>query len=299
MERAAPPLGRLWSLRAEPLSLFLTPDGVLWLLYTAQQTRGVSRQEWNDRVARGEASGQFTMQDTAEIRRRVSRDGGYHWEPVETLFARPGSFCRHPPRVLSNGDWLLPMYYSLSSATLYGSDYTVMQLSSDQGQSWREVPVPESRGRVHATVNEVTPGRLLAFFRSRAADRIYRSVSEDYGRTWTPPERTVLPNNNASIQSIRLHSGHLAIIFNHHSANDDPTLTVWPKRRYPVTLALSEDEGLSWPYLRHVETGDNFAGEKNEALNRGHAYPTLLESADGRLHLAYSSRGGSASSMGT
>jgi predicted neuraminidase len=269
--------------------LFLAPDGKLWLLYTAQETRGCSKEEWRRRIIAGEAEGGYNMQWTAMIRCRVSEDGGHTWGPVETFSGKPGSFCRQPMVIMSNGDWLFPMYYSLPGAG-HGDDYTVMWISEDQGESWKEYPVPESRGRVHASVIELSSGRLVAFFRSRAADRIYVSRSTDYGRTWTVPERTVLPNNNASIQATKLASGNLAMVFNNVSASDDPAKTVWPRERYPVTVAISEDQGETWPYMRHIDTGDDFAGEKNKYLNRRCAYPCITQTQDGMIHISYSYR---------
>jgi predicted neuraminidase len=182
------------------------------------------------------------------------------------------------------------MYYSLKAAG-HGDDYTVMRVSKDQGETWAEYPVPQSRGRVHASALEIDPGRLVAFFRSRAADRIYVSRSEDYGRTWTVPERTVLPNNNASIQALKLVSGRIAIVFNRYGAGDDSGQTIWPRRRYPVTVALSEDGGETWPYMRHLDRGDDFCGQGNEHLNRRCSYPCLLQTRDGAIHIAYSYRG--------
>jgi len=270
--------------------LFSAPDGKLWLFYTAQETRGCSPEEWRRRVAAGEASGGYNMQWTAMIRCRVSEDDGHTWGPVEAFSENPGSFCRQPMVAMSNGDWLFPMYYSLKAAG-HGDDHTVMRISEDQGKTWQEYPVPESRGRVHASVVELSDGWLVAFFRSRAADRIYVSRSADYGRTWTVPERTVLPNNNASIQALKLASGNIAIIFNHFSAGDDPDKTVWPRQRYPVTAAISEDQGETWPYMRHIDTGDDFCGQANAHLNRRCAYPCILQTRDGAIHIGYSYRG--------
>ena len=271
--------------------LFPAPDGRLWLLYTAQETRGTTAEEWARRQAAGEAEGTFAMQWTAIIRRRISTDNGWTWGPVETFLGKPTSFCRQRLVVLSNGDWLLPMYYSLHGQTVHGDDYSVVQISTDRGQSWTECPLPQSRGRVHACVIEVGPGDLRAFFRSRSADRIYVSRSVDYGRVWSPPVPGALPNNNASIQAIRLENGHIALAFNHFSANDDPTATVWPRRRYPLTVAVSDDGGETWPIMRHVDPGDGFAGADSAGLNRPCAYPSLLQTGDGALHLAYSYRG--------
>jgi predicted neuraminidase len=230
------------------------------------------------------------MQWTAVIRCRISDDNGESWGPVQTFSDKPSSFRRQPMLVLSNGDWLFPMYYSVR-AQRHANDYSVMRISQDQGATWTEYPVPESRGRVHPSVVELEPGRLVAFFRSRAADRIYVSRSQDYGRSWTAPERTILPNNNASIQATRLASGNIAMIFNKvSSGDDDASKSLWLPQRYPVTVAISEDEGNSWPYMRHIDTSDDFCGEKNEHLNRRCEYPRILQTRDGRLHMAYSYR---------
>jgi len=271
--------------------LFPAPDGMLWLIHSAQRTRGCTREEWQARVASGRAEGPYGMQWTSEIRRRLSHDGGYTWGPTTTLFGKAGAFCRQPAVVLANDDWLLPMYYSVRDHTHHGGDYTVMQITSDGGQTWEEYAVPGSRGRVQASVIEIEPGGLIAFFRSRAADRIYVSRSADAGRTWTVPERTALPNNNSSIQATRLTSGAIALAYNSYSASDDPDATLWPRVRYPLTVALSEDEGSTWPYRRHVDAGDDFCGEANEQLNRCCAYPSILQRADGAIHIAYSYRG--------
>jgi predicted neuraminidase len=272
--------------------LFSTPDGALWLLYTAQETRGCTWEEWQRRVAAGEAKGSFHTRGTAVIRRRLSTDGGHTWGPVETLISDLGSFTRNPIAVLSNGDWLFPIYYNVERpSTGDPIDYSTVQISEDAGQTWSEFPIPNSGGRVQASVLELDLGRLTAFFRSRAANNIYVSHSADYGRTWAEPERTVLPNNNSSVQALKLASGAIAIVYNHAGGGDHPDQVVWPRARYPLTVALSEDGGQTWPFMRHIETGDNFAGEQNRSLNRRCSYPSIVQTRDGLIHVAYSYRG--------
>ena len=276
--------------------LFRTPGGELWLLYTAQETRSGTQEAWRRKVDAGEADGPYNMQWTSVIRRRISTDNGHTWSPVETFSGSPGSFCRQPMAVLSNGDWLFPMWYSVLESgdqpwSAHGGDHSVMRVSEDEGRTWSEHPVPRSRGRVHPCVIETAPGKLVAFLRSRSADWIYISRSTDYGRIWTGPDRTHLPNNNASIQAVRLASGNIAIVFNSaQSQNEDPVKTVWPPQRYPLTIALSEDDGRTWPYARHIDTGDDFGGYKNRHLNRRVAYPCIVQTRDANIHIAYSYR---------
>lgn len=257
-------------------SLFLTPQGEIWIMYTAQ----VSKNAIPD--------AEFNLQYTAEIRRKISRDNGYTWGPTETMFGREGSFCRQKIQVLSNGRWVFGNWICFNDNTHNGSDITVVQISDDQGKSWRPVEIPESRGRVHCNIVEMEPGKLTALFRSRSADNIYIAFSEDYGDSWTKPERTVLPNNNSSISAIRLQSGALAVVYNPVRANEDPSVTVWPHLRCPVAVAISEDNGKTWPYIRLVEMGNGYIGEENKNKNSRYEYPVMMQATDGSIHIAYS-----------
>lgn len=257
-------------------SLFLHPNGEIWLMYTAQLS-------W-----RPETMEKFNMQYTAEIRRKISRDNGHTWGPTETMFSRPGSFCRQKIQILSNGRWVFENWICFADESRCGNDATVIQISDDQGKTWREVPVPQSAGRVHANLIELEPGRLIALFRSRFADNIYIAHSEDNGDTWTEPVRTCLPNNNSSISAIKLQSGSLALAYNEVGFCNETRKVVWPYQRCPVTLALSDDGGKTWPYKRVVEMGEGFVGLYNDVNNHRYEYPVIMQGQDGKIHAAYS-----------
>ncbi|WP_219218134.1 exo-alpha-sialidase [Paenibacillus sp. S150] len=257
-------------------SLFLHPNGELWVMYTAQRARTADEPP------------EFNLQYTSKIYRKVSRDNGLTWGVAEMMFPREGSFCRQKIQILSSGRWIFENWICFNDETRNGSDITVMNISDDEGATWRSVEVPGSRGRVHCNVIETAPGKLIGLFRSRAADNIYFAKSDDNGENWTEPVRTELPNNNSSISAIKLASGKLAIIYNDLRFNDKPDITVWPFERCPVTVAISEDEGRTWPYRRHVETGEGFSGHKNLIRNRRYEYPCIMQAADGSLQAAYS-----------
>ena len=254
-------------------SFFLGNDGKIWAVYTAQLKRRADRDN---------------MQFTAQIRVQKSADGGRTWGPYETLFAREGSFCRQPIQVLKSGRWIFSNWLCGDTEDRLASDFTVFQLSDDQGKTWHQADLPQSRGRVHANVVELDNGHLAAFMRSREADRIYRSESTDNGDTWTVPVPTPLPNNNSSISALKLQSGRIAIAYNPTCAPSlQPGTASWPGLRCPVAVALSEDGGLTFPLIRYLERGEGFAGERNRTSNRQYEYPCLIQSADGMLHLAY------------
>jgi predicted neuraminidase len=281
--------------------LFSAPDGTLWLLWTAQ------------------VSGN---QDTAIVRCRKSRDHGRTWGPIETLFgprADGGTFIRQPLVVLDSGDWLLPIWVCKSTPGrkwVGDEDVSAVKVSSDGGRTWSEHPVPDSKGCVHMSVVDLRDGTLAAFFRSRWADNVYASRSTDGGRTWSAPEPTELPNNNSSIQAARLSNGHVAVVFNESSAADaterrlslyddiedeggdaipEPRpepgkrSTFWGVPRAPMTVAVSEDGGRTWPRRRNLEVGDGYCMTNNsrERLNREFSYPSVTQAPDGALHIAY------------
>lgn len=274
--------------------LFLAPDNVLWLLWTAQ------------------VSGN---QDTAIVRYRQSRDLGKTWGPIDTLLDKPGTFIRQPITVLENGNWLLPVFYCRTQPGekwVGNDDISAVKISSDQGKSWRDVVVPDSLGCVHMNITALQDGSLVALYRSRWADNIYLSRSTDGGETWSAPEATVLPNNNSSIQVTTLQSGELALVFNNMSAagaterraslydeiddgdgRKEPETTgraaFWGAPRAPMTLAISADGGKSWPWQKNLDEGDGYCMTNNsqEKLNREFSYPSIKQDAEGTLHIAY------------
>ena len=110
-----PPTGKA----VETNPRFTAPDGALWLLWTAQ--RGGN-------------------QDTALIRRRISRDGGERWSPIETLIPEKpgfGTFIRSRIVVNARGEWLLPIW---RKRPIPGSNRSIPMascLSSDETKRWR------------------------------------------------------------------------------------------------------------------------------------------------------------------
>ena len=254
-------------------SLFYGPDGAVWAMYTAQLDR---------------QAGKDNMQFTSQVRCQKSTDGGKTWGPYETVFAREGTFCRQPIQVLKNGRWIFGNWLCTDAVDGLSGDPTAFQISDDQGKTWRQVDMPKSNGRVHANVVELDDGHLVAFMRSREADNVYRSESFDWGDSWSEPKPTPLPNNNSSISALRLKSGRICIAYNPTCTPDPvPGKAAWPGLRCPVAVALSEDGGLTFPIIRWMERGEGYMGEENKTNNKQYEYPYIMQSADGRLHLAY------------
>jgi len=277
--------------------LFTAPDGRLWLMYTAQ------------------LSGH---QNTAFVRHRVSSDGGLTWGPINTLFDRPGTFVRQPIVVAPDGAWLCPVFLCRTEPGerwVGNNDISAVMVSSDHGATWRTHEVPESVGCVHMNIQVLQDGSLLALFRSRWADFVYQSRSQD-GRAWSVPQPTELPNNNSSIQCVALSNGHLALVFNDSAASHSSArraslyddiedsedcgplrdqgasahgTAFWGAPRAPMSLAISEDGGKTWQRRRNLEIGDGYCMTNNSAdqRNREYSYPSIVQTADGGLHIAF------------
>ena len=257
-------------------SLFLKDNGDIWAIYTSQG----SREELGGK--------RFNLQYTSTIKYKESKDNGYTWGETKMLFDREGSFCRQKIQILSNGRWIFGNWFCFNDTSRNGTDTAGMQISDNRGETFRTIEVPGSRGRVHPNIVEIGNGSLLALFRSRNADNIYSSRSTNYGDTWSEPVRTELPNNNASISAIRLQSGRIAVIYNHFRANDDINKVVWPMQRCPVAIAVSEDDGKTWPIRRWIESGEGYFGIANSINNRRYEYPVIMQGTNGMLHVAYS-----------
>lgn len=245
--------------------LTVSPAGEVWLLHTSNEPHD---------------------QTSSRVLLRRSVDAGHNWTNAEVLFEEPGTFLRNHPITLADGSWLLPAYHCRP-----GREHRAVKLSSDGGRSWTEYDLAGSDHRVQMSVAERGDGILFAVFRSRWADRIYATESADGGRTWKGIEPTALPNNNSAIEMVKLHSGRIALVYNDATLERDQFRWVGSgdslrKKavRTPLTIALSEDGGATWPYHRNVQMADL----EYRDSQMGYSYPTIMQARDGRIHVAFS-----------
>ncbi|MCU0502388.1 MAG: exo-alpha-sialidase [Anaerolineae bacterium] len=127
----------------------------------------------------------------------------------------------------------------------------------------------EHLGVIQPTVWEYAPGQVKMLLRAtQAVGAVCITESSDYGRTWAPARPTPIPHSNTGLDAVRLTDGRIVLACN-------PT----HEGRSPLTLLISTDNGETWPRRLDLETA---AGE--------FSYPSIIQAADGRLHLVYTYR---------
>ncbi|MFQ6096598.1 MAG: exo-alpha-sialidase [Armatimonadota bacterium] len=221
--------------------LFVADDGEVWLFFVTQEEPG-----WVN----------------CRIKHRKSADEGATWGEVQIWREERGWMPRNKLVALRNGDVLFPLYDERAGQSVFS-------YSCDGGRTWHNTaPLPSDSGNIQPSVVQLADGSLLALMRDVGHELLWMARSPDNGRTWTRPERTSLRNPNSAADVVRLHNGHLALAFNDSST-----------RRTPLTIALSEDEGRTWPIRRNLETGeDEFS------------YPAIIQTRDGLMHVTYTYR---------
>jgi predicted neuraminidase len=184
----------------------------------------------------------------------------------DEYFSRMGWFTRTHPLQLPSGRILVPMYSD-------GFSYGIMAISDDAGYTWTGSQPIVGAGSIQPSVVRKNDGTLVAYLRDNGPPpkRAHISFSKDDGMTWTPARDTDIPNPGASLEAIRLNNGHWILIHNDLE-----------KGRYSLLAALSDDEGATWKWKRHLE------GSPSLPSTSQYHYPSVIQTRDGSIHVTYS-----------
>jgi predicted neuraminidase len=207
-------------------------------------------------------AGPNPMSWTGYVRR--SADEGKTWDKAEQLPAGILGPVKNKPVQLADGTLVAG-----TSVESHRAWACWVERSADDARTWQRhgpVEVPgHPYGIIQPTLFEKKDGALVFLCRSRGLGVVCRSASKDAGRTWTPAEKTELPNPGSGIDGVRAADGDWYLVYNHTA-----------KGRYPLNLARSADEGQTW---KMAATLEEQVGE--------FSYPAIIQARDGRLHVTY------------
>ena len=183
----------------------------------------------------------------------------------DELYQRLGWMPRVHPTVLPSGRWLLPLYSDTFSAS-------IVAISDDRGASWSASAPMIGFGNIQPSLVRKADGAIVAFMRDNGTHRKIRlSTSKDDGKTWSPVADSTLPNPGAGIEAIRLASGRWALVYNDAA-----------RGRHSLALSVSDDEGTTWRWTRHIESVAEGEGQFH--------YPSILQARGGTIHVTYTRR---------
>jgi predicted neuraminidase len=204
---------------------------------------------WQKQVA--DAAGKPVTLNEETLKKKVS----------DKLLSRLGWQPRCKPTVLASGRILLPLYSDTYSAGL-------MAISDDGGKTWFASQPLAGFGSIQPAVLERKDGTLVAYMRENGLFKKVRAAeSRDSGVTWGTVYSTELPNPGSGLDAVRLAGGNWLIVYND---------TV--KGRNSLAVSLSDDEGKTWKWTRHLE---------NQESGSYH-YPAVIQAKDGAIHAVYS-----------
>ncbi len=182
-------------------------------------------------------------------------------DPVKT---QTGWMTRIHPLTLPSGRILLPLYSD-------GFNAGLMAISDDDGDTWYPSSPIAGLGPIQPTLARKKDGTLVAYLRDSgsAPNRVLRSESKDEGLTWSTAVDTEIPNPGSSLEVVVLQDGRWLMVFNDTE-----------KGRHQLAVALSDDEGKTWKWKRHLEA--------TPPNHDSFAYPSVLQAREGKIHATYS-----------
>jgi hypothetical protein len=190
---------------------------------------------------------------------------------TDKLTCRLGWMTRVHPFVLDGKRLIVPLYSD-------GFDFSLMAITDDWGATWFTSTPLVGLGNVQPSLVQKRDGTVVAYMRDNGPppQRIPVSESMDRGETWGSVVDSDRLDPGAGVEVIGLRNGHWALIHNDTE-----------KERYRLAVSLSDDEGKTWKWTRHLEDD---SGLDSEAAAGSYCYPSLIQAKDGTIHATYSFR---------
>ena len=182
-------------------------------------------------------------------------------------FRRMGWQTKNKPIFV--GDRIIIPYYS------DGFGFSIMAITDDFGETWKFSNPLVGAGNIQPSMAIKKDGTIVAYMRDNGPmpKRHMVSESKDNGMTWGMVTDSELVNEGSGSDIVTLENGNWAIAYN--DTEDG---------RYTLAVSLSEDEGKTWKYIRHIELDLEEELSKRDKFS----YPSIIQGENGMIHLIYS-----------
>lgn len=202
---------------------------------------------------------------------KTSGDGGITWSAQRALPENILGPIKNKPVLLKDGTLLSP------ASTEGKGWYVHFEASKDFGKTWTLIgPINDGTEMkaIQPSILFHKDGSLQILCRSQNR-AILTSWSKDNGKTWTPLQKTSLPNNNSGTDAVTLKDGRQLLVYNHVL----PPGTAAKGARTPLNVSVSKD-GVNWYAALILE----------DSPISQYSYPSVIQSADGLVHIVYTWR---------
>ena len=241
---------------------------------TNYQKSGAPEWEWQDIIL---LKPDEEFAETIEYGFREANTQGVAWAEYAPLYERmiveaaldpkkreTGWMTRTHPLQLPDGRILLPLYSD-------GYNLSLIAISDDNGQSWQPGLPIVGRGNIQPSLVLKKNGDLVAFMRDNGDEpgRVIKSISKDNGFNWSIAKKTSVPNPGTSVEAISLDDGDWVMVYNDIENG-----------RHSLGVSLSDDEGETWKWTRHLE--------KRGPGEGSFSYPSVIQAKNGIIHVTYS-----------
>ena len=190
-------------------------------------------------------------------------------DAADKLTRRLGWMTRAHPYVLDGKRLIVPLYSD-------GFSFSLMAISDDWGATWKTSTPLVGGGNIQPSIARRKDGTLVTYMRDNGPPpkRLMMSQSTDRGETWSRVEDTELANPGSGAEVLVLKSGNWVLVYNDLE-----------RGRYSLAVSMSDDEGKTWRWTRHLERDP----QSEDPKQRGeYHYPSITQAADGTLHATYS-----------
>ncbi|MBB6096406.1 putative neuraminidase [Povalibacter uvarum] len=219
----------------------------------------------------------------------TSKDGGRTWSKPRRLPDGIFGPIKNKPVQFADGTILAP-----SSTEDDHGWHIHVERTRDLGKTWERSEALNDADQFNAIQPSVLihkDGRLQLLSRTKEMV-VVTNWSSDQGRTWSKSTSTGLFMPNSGSDAVTLADGRQLLVYNWR---DRPAPAVAPVVeneesgpaatgtradygvRYPLNLSLSED-GVAWSMVATLE---------DQPLPHGYAYPAVIQTRDGRVHVTY------------